>query len=203
MVTITLIVKGEQEIAAGATAVIDVDEFTIKLVALTVPNLTERTLVKFVPVIFTLLPPWMPPPLGLKDVIVGATNGAEVETRVSSGEITEMSLGLDQPDISLYPTERIRASSLAKASSQTRNIFPAPSRMSWGEKANSSGSEMVSGIVQSVVDGYFEVCIICFSPREASQAANIFPLRSARIVGLLARVFSSERFLISDQDFLF
>ena len=41
----------------GETAVIEVAEFTVKLVATAVPNLTAEASVKFVPVIVTEVPP--------------------------------------------------------------------------------------------------------------------------------------------------
>jgi hypothetical protein len=43
--------------SAGALAVICVAESTVKLVAASAPNLTAMTLVKFVPVILTAVPP--------------------------------------------------------------------------------------------------------------------------------------------------
>ena len=61
-----------QAVPAGAVAVIEIAEFTVKLVALTAPNLTAVTLKKPVPVIVTGVPPAGDPELGLKLVTVGA-----------------------------------------------------------------------------------------------------------------------------------
>jgi hypothetical protein len=56
------------------TAVIDVAELTVKLVAAVLPKETDWPWVKLVPVMFTVVPPAMGPELGLTDVIVGCTS---------------------------------------------------------------------------------------------------------------------------------
>jgi len=55
----------------GETAVIDVAEFTVKLLALLEPNLTALAPLKPVPVIVTVLPPPGEPWLGATLVTVG------------------------------------------------------------------------------------------------------------------------------------
>lgn len=56
---------------AGLTAVIDVEEFTVMLVAAVPPNITVGEPVKLVPVIVTDVPPAVEPLDGLSPVIVG------------------------------------------------------------------------------------------------------------------------------------
>jgi hypothetical protein len=56
----------------GETAVIDVAEFTVKLLALAEPNLTAVAPVKPVPVMVTLVPPLGGPRLGSTLLTVGA-----------------------------------------------------------------------------------------------------------------------------------
>ena len=55
----------------GAVAVIEVEEFTVKEVAGVVPKLTPVTLVKFVPVSVTTVPPAVVPDVGLIAVTAG------------------------------------------------------------------------------------------------------------------------------------
>ena len=57
---------------AGETAVIDVEEFTVKLVAAVVPKKTAVAPVKLVPVIVTDVPPATSPLVGEMMVTVGA-----------------------------------------------------------------------------------------------------------------------------------
>ncbi len=57
---------------AGATAVIDVEELIVKLVAAAVPNWTWVAPLRFVPVMVTVVPPAVGPRLGLTLVMVGA-----------------------------------------------------------------------------------------------------------------------------------
>jgi hypothetical protein len=58
--------------SAGVTAVIDVLEVTVKLLAATAPKLTDVTPVKFEPVIVTDVPPAAEPVFGRSFVIAGA-----------------------------------------------------------------------------------------------------------------------------------
>jgi hypothetical protein len=57
---------------AGAVAVIEVAEFTVKVEAAVVPNFTVLAPVKLVPVMVTEVPPAVDPVLGLTLVTVGA-----------------------------------------------------------------------------------------------------------------------------------
>jgi hypothetical protein len=57
---------------AGEVAVIDVAEFTVKLVALVVPNFTAVAPVSLVPVIVTTAPPGAGPDVGEIEVTPGA-----------------------------------------------------------------------------------------------------------------------------------
>ncbi len=57
---------------AGEVAVIDVEVFTVKVVAAIVPNLTPDAPVKLVPVTVTDVPPPLGPEAGLIMVTVGA-----------------------------------------------------------------------------------------------------------------------------------
>lgn len=59
-------------VPAGDTAVIDVADTTVKLVALVVPNFTAVAAVSVVPVIVTVAPPAGRPEAGLTAVTVGA-----------------------------------------------------------------------------------------------------------------------------------
>jgi hypothetical protein len=56
---------------AGLTAVMEVTELTVKLVAAVEPNLTDVAPARFVPVIVTDVPPPVPPAVGLTAVTVG------------------------------------------------------------------------------------------------------------------------------------
>ena len=56
---------------AGETAVISVDETTVKLVAATVPKTTLVAPVKLVPVMVTVVPPAVGPEVGEMAVTVG------------------------------------------------------------------------------------------------------------------------------------
>jgi len=58
-------------VPAGATAVIDLDEFTVKLVALTDPNSTAVAPVRSTPEIVTGMPPASSPLAGLTPITVG------------------------------------------------------------------------------------------------------------------------------------
>jgi len=69
VVTVTLTVPA---LSAGEVAVIDVAELTVKLVAAVLPKSTTVAPVKFVPVIVTLVPPWVVPEVGEIPVTVGA-----------------------------------------------------------------------------------------------------------------------------------
>jgi hypothetical protein len=55
----------------GDVAVIDVPEFTVKLAAGTLPNITEVAPVKLLPVMLTLIPPAVVPLLPVKLLIAG------------------------------------------------------------------------------------------------------------------------------------
>jgi len=57
---------------AGETAVISVEETTVKLVAATPPKRTLVAPVKFVPVMVTVVPPVLGPEVGETLVTVGA-----------------------------------------------------------------------------------------------------------------------------------
>src|SRR5262249_39602633 len=57
--------------SAGEVAVILVDEFTVKLLAATLPKSTEVAPVKLVPLIVTDVPPPVVPDVGLIEVTVG------------------------------------------------------------------------------------------------------------------------------------
>jgi hypothetical protein len=61
----------EPEAPAGETAVILVDEDTLKLVAGTVPKSTLVAALKLVPRMVTLVPPLVGPVVGEMDVTVG------------------------------------------------------------------------------------------------------------------------------------
>jgi hypothetical protein len=58
--------------SAGEVAVIEVAEFTVTAVAGVEPNLTVDPLTNPVPMMVTLVPPAVEPPLGLREVTVGA-----------------------------------------------------------------------------------------------------------------------------------
>jgi hypothetical protein len=62
-------------IPAGDTAVIEPAEFTVKLIALVEPNLTAVTPVKFVPLMFTGVPPATGPLWGAILLIAGGGPG--------------------------------------------------------------------------------------------------------------------------------
>jgi hypothetical protein len=68
VVTVTFTVPAP----AGLTAVIEVAEFTVKLVAAVTPNCTAVAPMKPVPATVTLLPPAVGPLVGLMPVTVGA-----------------------------------------------------------------------------------------------------------------------------------
>ena len=57
--------------SAGEVAVIEVDEFTVTLVAAVAPNMTELAPVRLVPVTVTEVPPAVDPEAGLTPVTVG------------------------------------------------------------------------------------------------------------------------------------
>ena len=59
-------------VPAGVTAVIEVALTTVNLVAAALPNLTIVAPVRFVPVIFTVVPPVILPLKGETEVTVGA-----------------------------------------------------------------------------------------------------------------------------------
>jgi hypothetical protein len=63
---------GTDPVPAGLMAVIWVVEFTVKLVAAVLPNVTAITPLKFVPVRTTEVPPPAGPEVGLNELIVGA-----------------------------------------------------------------------------------------------------------------------------------
>ncbi len=82
-------------VPAGATAVIWLAELTVKLEALTAPNLTAVTPEKLAPVITTVVPPAVLPEVTLSEVTAGALtkvnwSAAEVEL-VPPGAVTVMS----------------------------------------------------------------------------------------------------------------
>ena len=56
----------------GMTAVIEVAELTVKLVAAVLPNFTAVAPVKLVPVMVTLVPPVAGPEVGARPLTVGA-----------------------------------------------------------------------------------------------------------------------------------
>jgi hypothetical protein len=66
--TVTFTVPAD---SAGDVAVIDVEEFTVTAVAVTVPNITVAPDTKPVPVIATEVPPLVGPLVGLMNVTVG------------------------------------------------------------------------------------------------------------------------------------
>ena len=69
VVTVTFTVPG---CPAGETAVIEVDETTVTLVAATVPKSTVAPGIKLVPVMVTEVPPVVGPEVGLTVVTIGA-----------------------------------------------------------------------------------------------------------------------------------
>jgi hypothetical protein len=69
VVTVTTTVAA---LSAGSTAVMEVAEFTVTAVAAVDPNLTVDPLTNPVPMMVTLVPPAVEPPLGLREVTVGA-----------------------------------------------------------------------------------------------------------------------------------
>ena len=69
VVTVMSMVPAEP---AGAVALIEIAELTVKLVALVAPNLTAVAPVKLVPLIATTVPPVVGPEFGLTRVTVGA-----------------------------------------------------------------------------------------------------------------------------------
>jgi hypothetical protein len=87
VVTVTLT---EPAGSAGEVAVIDVLEFTVKLVAATPPKLTAVAPVKLVPVMPTLVPPAVVPLLGESEVIDGAAVLSQVNW--SADEVDEVPL---------------------------------------------------------------------------------------------------------------
>jgi hypothetical protein len=70
VVTVTLTVPAD---SAGDVAVMEVAEFTVTAVAVTVPNITVAPDRKPVPVIVTEVPPVVGPEVGLMAVTVGTT----------------------------------------------------------------------------------------------------------------------------------
>jgi hypothetical protein len=65
-------VRSTRPLPAGATAVMLVALFTVKLLAAVAPKLTAVVPLRLVPVMVTLVPPAPGPELGLMLVIVGA-----------------------------------------------------------------------------------------------------------------------------------
>ena len=63
-------------VPAGAVAVMELAETTVKLAAFAAPNRTAVAPVSPVPVIVTTVPPVVGPLFGLTDVTVGAGGGA-------------------------------------------------------------------------------------------------------------------------------
>jgi hypothetical protein len=82
VVTVTLTVP---DCSAGETAVIEVDETTVTLVAATVPKSTAVAPVRLVPVIVTDVPPVTGPEVGLTAVTVGAGGVARVYCSLAAG----------------------------------------------------------------------------------------------------------------------
>jgi hypothetical protein len=68
---VTTVISYVAALSAGATAVMEVEEVTVKLVAGTDPKKTFPAPVSVVPVIVTEVPPALVPVLGLTPVIVG------------------------------------------------------------------------------------------------------------------------------------
>src|SRR4051794_8098931 len=58
--------------SAGDIATIDVEDFTENDAASSLPNFTDMTFVKFVPVMVTAVPPLAKPLLGARLLIIGA-----------------------------------------------------------------------------------------------------------------------------------
>jgi hypothetical protein len=77
-------------LCAGLTAVIEVDEFTVKLGAGVLPNSTEVAPVKLVPVIATLVPPAVLPAFGLIELTLGELS----YVYSSAGEVAEVPRGV-------------------------------------------------------------------------------------------------------------
>jgi len=71
--------------STGETAVIEVAEFTLKLVALVEPNLTAVTPMNSVPVIITLVPPATAPWCGDTFVTAGTPAITSIETVATAG----------------------------------------------------------------------------------------------------------------------
>src|SRR5260370_6460216 len=95
------VISGVAPVApAGATAMICVALFTVKLLAAMAPNFTAVTPVKFVPVISTLVPPELGPEVGLIEVIVGTdTTGVivMVTLRVMVGSLASAIVNVSVP----------------------------------------------------------------------------------------------------------
>ena len=77
-VSVTVIVTGALA-CAGDTAVMEVELFTVTLVAGIPPKVTVDVAVKPEPVIVTVVPPAVPPLLGVSELTVGAMSGATVK----------------------------------------------------------------------------------------------------------------------------
>jgi hypothetical protein len=77
---------------AGLTAVIEVDEVTLKLVAAVEPKLTAVAPVKLVPVMTTEVPPAVGPAVGVKLVMVGTGTNVKLldEVAVPPAVVTEI-----------------------------------------------------------------------------------------------------------------
>ena len=73
--SVTVTSTGPAVCAAGEVAVIDVEPFTVTLVADFPPKLTVAVAVKFVPLIVTVVPPAVDPVAGVTPVTVGAGAG--------------------------------------------------------------------------------------------------------------------------------
>ena len=69
--TVVTVISTTPAEPAGETAVIEVAEFCVKLVAAVEPNFTAVALLKFVPVMLTEVPPTALPLVGDIAVIVG------------------------------------------------------------------------------------------------------------------------------------
>ncbi len=100
MVTVTCTVPAD---SAGDTAVKEVEDVCVTLVAAVDPNFTVAEEVKFLPVMVTEVPPAAGPEVGLIEVIVGAV---EVEEVTVSGALASMQaapLGAVVPDGQFVP----------------------------------------------------------------------------------------------------
>jgi len=83
----------------GEVTVICVAEFTVTLVAETVPNLTAVAPVRFVPVMVTVVPPVATPELG--DTLVTLGGGIGEGEGEGDGEGEGVGVGEDEPDVTV------------------------------------------------------------------------------------------------------